>query len=553
MLQRLHINNYAIIDEIELHFSENLTVITGETGAGKSILVGALWLILGERADTSVLYDKEKKCVVEGDFNIHNYHLQDFFKQHDLDYNEHTTLRREINLAGKSRAFINDTPVSLSLLRELGKELVDVHSQFETLELDTTDFQFTVVDTLANQQKTVADYQSKYKTYKAHLAELEQLREAQIKASQEHDFIKFQLNELNEAELIAEEQSFLDQQLQELNHAEEIKHVLTQAEQLLSESGESALIKIKEALQALNRISKFSLSVQTLHERLNSVRIELDDISDELEKLNETIVYDPDKIAGITQRLDLIYRLQKKHRVNSNDELLQLKSDFEAKLQNIKLGDERLNQLELLVTNEFSGLKELATTLSKARKRQIPQIEKSVTALLADAGMPFAQLKINQFALSENTLNNYGADGIEFLFASNKGSAFHSIGKVASGGELSRLMLCIKSLIASSAALPTIIFDEIDSGISGETAVKVSKLLKQLAANHQVICITHLAQLAARGHTHYFVYKENDKRRTFTRVKLLEGEVRIKAIASMLSGEKISEAAIENARELVNQ
>jgi len=553
LLQRLHISNYAIIDEIELRFSENLTVITGETGAGKSILVGALWLILGERADTSVLFDKEKKCIVEGDFNIHGHHLQNFFKQHDLDYNAHTILRREINPAGKSRAFINDTPVALSLLRELGRTLVDVHSQFETLDLDTTDFQFTVIDILSNQQKVVTEYQTKYKLYKSNLAELEKLREEQKKAVQEQDFIKFQLGELHEAELEAEEQSYLDQQLQELNHAEEIKHTLTQAGQLLSEDTDSAAIKIKEALQAINHITKFSSSVQQLQERLNSVKIELDDIADELDKLNNTINYDAGKIAELTSRLDLIYRLQKKHRVNSNTELLQLKNDFENKLQNIKVGDDRLTQLQLQTERELQELKKLGTLLSSARKKQIPSIEKAVNTLLVDAGMPFAQLKIGQNKLPENTFNNYGSDDIEFQFSSNKGSAFHSIGKIASGGELSRLMLCIKSLIANTIALPTVIFDEIDAGISGETAAKVAKILKGLANNHQVICITHLAQLAARGHTHYFIFKENDKHRTFTRVKLLEGEARIKAIAGMLSGESVSKAAIENARELVNQ
>lgn len=551
MLQRLHINNYAIIDEIELNFSENLTVITGETGAGKSILIGALWLILGERADTSVLYNKEIKCVVEGDFNINGYNLQDFFRQNDLDYNNHTILRREINPAGKSRAFINDTPVTLSLLRELGKSLVDVHSQFETLELDTTDFQFTVLDILSNQQKTVAEYQSKYKLYKSNKAELEQLRDSQTKASQEYDFIKFQLNEISEAELVAEEQSFLEQQLQELNHAEEIKRTLTQAEQLLTENEDSVSIKIKDALQAINHISKFSAAAQQLYERLNSAKIELDDIADELEKLSETITHDPEKITDVTARLDLIYRLQKKHRVNSNEELLKLKNEFESKLQNIRLGDERITKLELQIEHELNELKQLSTLLSSARKKQIPPIEKAVNTLLADAGMPNARIKINQAKLPGDSFNTYGTDSIEFLFSSNKGSAFHSIGKVASGGELSRLMLCIKSLIANTASLPTVVFDEIDSGISGETAAKVAKILKRLATNHQVICITHLAQLAARGHAHYFIFKESDKHRTFTKVKLLEGENRIKAIAGMLSGESVSKAALENARELI--
>ena len=564
MLKKLHIQNYAIIDEIEIDFSGKLNMITGETGAGKSILMGALSLILGDRADTTALLNRDRKCFVEGTFAIEGKkEVKAFFKEHDLDAEEELVIRREIGANGKSRAFVNDTPVNLTSLKQLGEKLIDIHSQHATLEINDPEFQLLVVDSVAKHDDLLNEYRTKYRAFKKDTGKLAQLIAESDKAKADLDYFQFQFDELEKVSLAADEQEPLEKELYALNNAEEIKRNLYGAYYLVQESETAALAQLREAGQQLGSIEKFDTQIEELHQRLNSAIIELKDIAAEIEGIEQKTHTNDARVDEINTRLSLIYNLQKKHRVNSNTELLQIQDDLSEKIQQALFGDETIEKLQQQLAADKAGLEKLAGKLTANRLKAIPAIEKQVIDTLAEMGMGSSVLKIEQtpppppkggaFDLQGGgVLSENGVDHVRFLFSANKGHALAEMSKVASGGELSRLMLSIKSIIAKYTALPTIIFDEIDTGVSGEVANKVGTIMERLADNLQVITITHLPQIASKGKNHYFVYKDDSAATTYTRMKQLDARERILEIAKMLSGDKPGESALQNARELLD-
>lgn len=557
MLQKLHIQNYAIIDEIEIDFNSQLNVITGETGAGKSILMGALSLILGQRADSSVLQNREKKCVVEGFFSIKGQkQINLFLKEHDLDADDELVIRREIAVNGKSRAFVNDTPVTLQQLQILSSSLVDLHQQFDTLSLGDSDFQRKVVDALAVNGNLLQQYQDKFHQLRIARKELEDLKVQKNQFTKEYDYNKFLFDELREMGLKENELEEADRELKLLGNTEGIKNALQHVSATLNEGEQPIVQQLKTLLNHLQNFTAYHPQLPALSQRLQSVQIELDDIAGELDQLNNQVHYDPERIQQLNERISQGYKLLKKHGLRDTGELLQLKDTLEEKLQAVLDIDDAIAVKEKAVEqlhNEASGF---AGKLSIARKKQVKPLEEEVNTLLKQVGMPNARLKVS--LLQAEQLNEWGIDLIEFLFDANqpagqagKSHKFEPIRKVASGGELSRLMLCIKSLIVQSLDLPTLIFDEIDSGISGEAAKQVGIIMKALATERQVICITHQPQIAGKGSAHFFVYKEIKENAIKTNIRLLTREERITAIAQMLSGEKPTAAALENAREMV--
>jgi DNA repair protein RecN (Recombination protein N) len=558
MLQKLSISNYALIDNLEISFDAGLNILTGETGAGKSIILGALSLILGQRAESRYFFNQQKKCVIEGTFKIGDFHLKTFFEDNDLDYEAETVLRREISADGKSRSFVNDTPVNLNSMKLLGEKLIDIHSQHATMEINDPEFQLLVVDSVAKHPDVLADYQTKFRAYKKSTAKLQQLIDESDKAKADLDYYQFQYDELEKAGLAADEQEQLEQELYALNNAEEIKRNLLGANHLMQEGEVSALLQLREADQQLISLSKFNPAIDELHERLNSAIIELKDIAAEIENLEQRTHTDESRAADVNTRLSILYNLQKKHRVNTNAELLALQDELSGKIQQAVFGDEMIEKLQQQLSADKKELEQLAGQLSANRLKAIPVIEAQVLQTLAEMGMANSALKIELSSTTANGRNSplgglgeNGTDLIRFLFSANKGHALAEMSKVASGGELSRLMLSIKSLIAKNTALPTIIFDEIDTGVSGEVANKVGQIMEQLAANLQVITITHLPQIASKGQSHYFVYKDDEADTTRTRIKQLNNNERILEIAKMLSGDKPGESALQNARELL--
>ncbi|TSJ43134.1 DNA repair protein RecN [Mucilaginibacter corticis] len=558
MLQKLSISNYALIDNLEISFDKGLNILTGETGAGKSIILGALSLILGQRAESRYFFNQQKKCVIEGTFRITDFQLKDFFEDNDLDYEAETVLRREISADGKSRSFVNDTPVNLNALKLLGEKLIDIHSQHATMEINDPEFQLLVVDSVAKHPELLDDYQTKFRAYKKSVAKLQQLTEESDKAKADLDYYQFQYDELEKAGLSADEQEQLEQELYALNNAEEIKRNLLSANYLVQDSDAAALSQLREAGQQLGSLAKFNPQIEELQERLSSTIIELKDISAEIEAIEQRTHTDEPRAADVNTRLSTIYNLQKKHRVNSNAELLQLQDELSDKIQQAVFGDEVIEKLQQQLDADKKVLEQLAGQLSANRIKAIPVIETEVLQTLAEMGMSNSALKIeltNAHTVGRNTplegLGENGVDAVRFLFSANKGHALAEMSKVASGGELSRLMLSIKSLIAKNTALPTIIFDEIDTGVSGEVANKVGQIMEQLANNLQVITITHLPQIASKGQSHYFVYKDDEADTTRTRIKQLDNGERILEIAKMLSGDKPGESALQNARELL--
>jgi len=549
MLQRLSISNYALIDNLEISFDKGLNILTGETGAGKSIILGALSLILGQRAESRYFFNQQKKCVIEGSFKIEGFHLKSFFEDNDLDYEVETVLRREISADGKSRAFVNDTPVNLNSLKALGEKLIDIHSQHATLEINDPEFQLLIVDSVAKHDDLLNDYRTKFKAYKKSTSRLQQLIEESDKAKADLDYFQFQFDELEKATLSGDEQELLEQELYALNNAGEIKRNLLGAYYLMNEGETSALIQLREAAHQLSALEKFNPEITELHQRLNSTIIELKDIAAEIDTLEQRTHTNEARVEEINTRLSLIYNLQKKHRVNTTADLLQIQDDLSGKIQQAVFGDEVIEKLEKQLATDKKDLEELAAKLSANRIRIIPQIEKQVLETLAEMGMANSALKIDTSNTTELTKD--GTDHVRFLFSANKGHALAEMSKVASGGELSRLMLSIKSLVAQNTALPTIIFDEIDTGVSGEVANKVGQIMEKLADNLQVITITHLPQIASKGQSHYFVYKDDEGAATNTRIKQLNQQERVLEIAKMLSGDKPGESALQNARELL--
>jgi len=551
MLKKLFIQNYALIDELEVDFGKGLNIITGETGAGKSILLGALSLILGERADKSSLLDTSKKCIIEGAFATDKELVKVFFASNELDIEETTIIRREISSEGKSRSFINDTPVSLNQLKELGELLVDIHSQHETLLLNQARFQLSVVDAFAQHDILLNEYKSCFEDYQSLIKEINQLRDEEKKSKADQDYYQFLYDELDEANLIPGEQERLEEELKTLTHAEEIKSVLTTVMDAMSGREDDLLNKLSALHNSIHSIAQFNTKAEEASNRLKSLSIELKDIQSEVELINDEINYDPVRIEEINERLNIIYRLQQKHRAKNTDELLRLKNEFEDKLRGILSLEDKISVVEQQVQTLHDELKKSALKISSNRNKAIPRLSGEIRKLLAEVSMPDAVLKIQN---DVKPLDNFSADGIDeirFLFSANKGVAYQDINKVASGGELSRLMLCIKASVAKLVALPTIIFDEIDTGVSGETAINVGKVLKNLSRHHQLIAITHLPQIAGRGDAHYFVFKEILNKKTYTKVRKLSNDERTVEIAKMLSGEKPSTVALENARELL--
>lgn len=556
MLTKLYIQNYAIIDQLEIDFSKKLNVITGETGAGKSIIVGALGLILGERADTSALVNKEKKCVVEGFFDTKTKkEVSKFLTDNNFDLLDELVVRREIGTNGKSRAFINDTPVNLSQLQALSSLLVDLHQQFDTHEVGETDFQRQVMDALAGNATELNEYQTIFRNWLQVKKELKELQTQKLQFDKEADYNRFQFTELEEAGFKENELEDIDAALKVMSNAEGIKAALNKVYTELQESETPVVQQLKILLNQLNTWSSFHPGLPLLIQRLQSAQIELQDIADDVDRISNQVNYDPLKIEAFNERLSLGYKLQKKHGVNSTNQLMEIHQQLKEKLQAVLHIDEVIQQKETASNAFLTAAIKLASTISDSRKKQIKPFEDKVNKLLTQVGMPNAKLKV-EIKPVEVTL--FGLDGIEFLFDANlpagqdsKSNQFQPVRKVASGGELSRLMLCIKSLVAQSIDLSTLIFDEIDTGISGEAARQVGIIMKNLAAKRQVISITHQPQIAGKADTHFFVYKEIVKDTIKTNIRQLTTEERIIAIAKMLSGEKPTAAAMENAREMV--
>ncbi|MBK8414211.1 MAG: DNA repair protein RecN [Bacteroidetes bacterium] len=551
MLQRLSIRNYALIEELDITFSKGMTTITGETGAGKSILLGALALLIGSRADSSSLLKKNVKCVVEGTFHIDNYQLQEFFKINDLDYEKETLLRREINPEGKSRAFVNDTPVNLSVMKELGNRLIEIHSQHETLTLNDSGFQMLVADSYAGNQSLLKKYLTNFKSYTSAIEQLKQLRAEEEKAKQDSDYYQFLFNELDEAALKSGEQQTLEQELEILNNSEEIKTALSKAGTIINGDEENLLSALASVQQTIQSVTKVFPKATEILERIKSAQIELKDIGNELESLERDVIIDPKAAEIIADRLDVIYKLQQKHKVNTVDELIAVHAGLSEKLMNMTSLEDQIRALEKSSAELRNSLKLLAQELHDKRKKAIPEIEKNVATLLRDLGMKHAVLKIELNGLPADQFRTNGTDTIKFLFSANKGVEYRELHKVASGGDLSRVMLAVKSIIARLSGLPTIIFDEIDTGISGEVAHKVGNILVDMARERQVIAITHLPQMAVKGEEHFFVYKITGKELTTTAIKKLTKAERVEEIAKMLSGEQPTKAALANARELL--
>lgn len=551
VLHKLTIKNYAIIDRLEIELSRGMNIITGETGAGKSILLGALGLILGERADTKALYDTEEKCVVEADFDIKGYNLKAFFAENELDFEAHTIVRREINQAGKSRAFINDTPVTLSVLKQLGEQLVNLHNQHETLELTRSGFQLSVIDILAKNNTLLSDYRAKLSTYRKDVKRLNELTEQNRAVSAELDYYQFQLSELADAKLVAEEQVQLETEQSTLSNVEEIKRVLQDVINLLDNSETATLAQLAEVQTMLKGVKNYNTEIAALTDRLHSAYEELKDISGEFDNIQEGTALDPERLEEVNARLNTIYKLQKKHNVNTIEELLGIQADLEAKIQGADNSSAEIEALKASIDAQLKALLKLAEQLHSAREKVLREFQNNVVVLLTKVGMPNATFRVDIKKLEPHLLNENGFTDIKFLFSANKGFAPNEIKDVASGGELSRLMLSIKSLLADAGALPTMIFDEIDSGISGEVSLKVGEIMKQLSRNHQLISITHLPQIARTADKHLYIYKETNGNRTNTRIKELKGEDRVIELAKMLSGDKLSDAALANAREMI--
>jgi DNA repair protein RecN (Recombination protein N) len=549
MLVNLAVQNYALIRELDVEFENGLTIITGETGAGKSILLGALGLILGSRADTSVLLDKEEKCIVEGTFRIDSYNLTELFDTNNLDYDPVTVLRREINPQGKSRAFINDTPVNLNVLKELAGRLIDIHSQHQTLMLNDNSFQLNVIDSFAGTTRQKSEYQLEYSAYQRLKREYSDAREKAEKSLSDIEYFRFQMGQLDAAKLVKGEQQELESEQEMLSHAEEIKLALSHSSDLFAKDEGSVPAMLKEAKANLSRISRFLPGSDELVTRISSSLIELDDIAGEIERLLSKVEADPRRLSFINDRLDTLYSLFLKHHVPDLEGLMNKHMEIGDRLQSIETGGERLAEMEKLLRHQLEKVKLIAAEISAKRKGVLEEIEEKVSGMLRQLGMVNARFRITLSQSAEPGPS--GIDHADFLFSANRQVTPENISRIASGGELSRVMLSLKSLLTRYTDLPTIIFDEIDSGVSGEVADKVGQILSGMGKYMQVVNITHLPQVASRGGRHYHVYKDDLSDSTITKVKLLTPDERIMEVARLLSGSEITDAAIRNARELL--
>jgi len=550
MLNYLQIQNFALIEQTEVHWSKGLTVITGETGAGKSILLGALGLTLGDRTDANSLLDKTQKCVIEAHFNIESYNLESFFENNQLDYEKTTVIRREITPEGKSRAFVNDTPTTLSVLKSLGNRLIDIHSQHETLLLKETDFQFELVDAFANTTSLFFDYKKQFSQLTKLKKHVESLTAQELQARKELDYLQFQFDELEEASISIGEQQLLENESETLENAEFIKINLAKSSQTISGGDENILAALSQVKQQLQGVSKFGKQFSDLYNRVHSLTIELKELANDIDRCEEDVVYDNSRLEEVNTKLDKINRLMKKHGVKSESELLAIKNNIELKLQQFFSLESNIEKAKKELSVIEKQCQITAKELSNKRQTSVSNIEQNIKSMLSGLSMTNAQFKIELKQQANLGLN--GIDDICFLFTANKGSDFKELHKTASGGELSRLMLCLKALLAERTALPTIIFDEIDTGVSGDVADKIGNILCNMGKTMQVITITHLPQMASKGNTHLFVYKSDIDEKTTSNIKSLSQEERINEIAKMLSTGVPTDIALKNARELLN-
>ena len=549
MLSKIKIKNYALINKLEVSFDKGFSSITGETGAGKSIILGALGLTLGQRVDTTVLKDTESKCIIETWFNIKNLNLNSFFSENELDYEDETILRREILPSGKSRAFVNDTPVSLLVLKSLSENLIDVHSQHQTLLLNDSHFQLKLIDTNANNSGLLTTYSTFYKQFTLVSNELETLKNQEQKLKSDSDYFQFQYNELEVVGLENIDENDLQEELDLLNNAEEIKFNFTNTIDLL-DSDNGIISKLKEVENSLMKISSTSNKTKEIQERLSSILIDLQDVQNEIEETDEEVIFDQERINLLTEKLNVINNLHQKHSTNSVSELIEIKEKIENNLLLVNNFEIEIEKLEAQKVSILKELNSASTLLSKSRKSVVASIEKEMKEMLSELAMKDAELKIE--ITEKDTYSFSGKDQVNFLFKANKGGSFNAIQKVASGGELSRLMLCIKTNLASKKQLPTLIFDEIDTGVSGDIASKMGDMMNKIGESTQVISITHLPQIAGKGNSHYKVYKEVEGETTHTKMQKLTNETRIVELAKMLSGASVTDAALANAKTLLN-
>lgn len=552
MLQSIHIQNYALIEMLDIDFHPGFSVITGETGAGKSIILGAIGLLLGQRADIKAIKKDANKCIVEAHFNIAPYQLESFFEEHEMEYDaQECILRRELYASGKSRAFINDSPASLAQMKELGEKLVDVHSQHQNLLLNHEDFQLNVLDILAHNEKELTEYKQLYANYKQTCNQLNELIDQAEKSRQDEDYIRFQLKQLDEANLQEGEQTELEQEAETLSHAEDIKAALYKADQILSSNEMSLLSATKECMQTLQGLSKVYTPSQEWTNRLESCYIELKDLSHEIANASEDVEFNPTRLDYVNERLNLIYSLQQKHHLSTVEELIALTEDYRKQLDNITSFDDRIAELTFQKDNLYKKVVKQASILTQLRQKAAKEVEGQMQHLLVPLGMPNVRFAVEMTLRNEP--GSKGMDSVSFLFSANKNGTLQQVSSIASGGEIARVMLSLKAMIAGAVKLPTIIFDEIDTGVSGSIAEKMALIMQEMGqADRQVISITHLPQIAARGTTHYKVYKEDTDTGTNSHIRQLNNEERINEIAHMLSGATLTEAALNNAKALLN-
>ena len=552
MLQSIHIQNYALIESLDINFHPGFSVITGETGAGKSIILGAIGLLVGQRADIKAIKTGANKCIVEARFHIASYELESFFEEHDLEYEEgECILRRELYASGKSRAFINDTPASLAQMKELGEKLIDVHSQHQNLLLNHEDFQLSVLDILAHDEKELQVYKETYSAFKKVSKELSDIQQQAEKNRQDEDYIRFQVEQLEEANLQAGEQETLEQEAETLTHAEEIQSSLYKVDQLMASDEMTLLSVTKDCMQTLQGISRVYAPSQEWIERLNSCYIELKDLAHEIANASEEVEFNPTRLDYVNERLNLIYTLQQKHRVSTVEELINIAEDYRSKLDAITSYDDRIEELKKQKETIYNKVLEQASVLTTRRLGAAKEIEKQMQAYLVPLGMPNVRFAVELETKKEP--DTKGMDSVNFLFSANKNGMLQQVASIASGGEIARVMLSLKAMIAGAVKLPTIIFDEIDTGVSGSIAEKMALIMQEMGqADRQVISITHLPQIAAKGANHYKVYKEDTETGTNSHIRQLNQEERIHEIANMLSGATLTEAALNNAKALLN-
>ena len=550
MLKSLFIQNFVLIDSLDICFNPGFSVITGETGAGKSIILGALSLVLGQRADGKSIKQGADKCVIEAIFDVSKYQLEPFFLGNDLEYDpESCILRRELYASGKSRAFVNDSPVPLAILKELGTKLIDIHSQHQNLLLGDNRFQLRVVDVMAENEILLILYKKEYTRYQGLRKALSALKERAAQSKQEEDYIRFQLDQLEEANLQPNEQEELEQEQETLSHAEEIKSSLYRVSSCLDGEEQGVVSLLKESLSSMDALERYFPRAKEIAERLRSAYIDLNDLASEMEGMIEDVEFNPDRLAWVNERLDTLYALQQKHRVSSVDDVIALRDQFRAQLTDIESFDEQIAALEKQVQDAYKELLQQAAVLSEQRKVAAVAFAQQLVQMVAPLGMPHTRFQVEVVPRKEPESD--GMDEIRFLFSANKSMALQPVAQTASGGEISRLMLCIKAMIAGFTALPTIIFDEVDTGVSGDIADKMGHIMQDLGSKMQVFAITHLPQIAAQGEAHYFVYKEDVKDRTLTRIRPLDKEERIREVARMLSGSALTEASLANAKDLL--